>query len=286
MDEEDSKEVTEMKEKELEEGYDSVDEMDSEKVTEEEHVEEELDLEELLRELDELEEEESVEERLGTINDPTGDYEHGNLAEAEEGEEEVEGEEEEEEIDLENMDEDDLKKFIEDVIADMVASGELEGNMEGEEGVEGEEEMEMDMEVPMEEEMETEGKEVEMEAMKKELEEAYAALETVKTELNEVNLLNAKLLYTNKIFKAQNLTESQKVKVLEAFDKATSVKETKLVYETLSTSIKPSSVVKNNINESLIKGVTSKPTLKPSKQPIVEADNQVARWQKLAGIIK
>jgi hypothetical protein len=168
----------------------------------------------------------------------------------------------------------------------MVASGELEGNMEGEEEVEGEEEMEMDMEVPMEEEMETEGKKVEMEAMKKELEEAYAALETVKTELNEVNLLNAKLLYTNKIFKAQNLTESQKVKVLEAFDKATSVKETKLVYETLSTSIKPSSVVKNNINESLIKGVTSKPTLKPSKQPIVEADNQVARWQKLAGIIK
>jgi hypothetical protein len=125
-----------------------------------------------------------------------------------------------------------------------------------------------------------------MEEMKKELDEAYAALRTIKTELNEVNLLNAKLLYTNKIFKAQNLTERQKTKVLEAFDQATSVKETKLVYETLITNIKPSSVIKNNINESLIKGVTSKPMVKPSKQPIVETDNQVARWQKLAGIIK
>jgi hypothetical protein len=74
--------------------------------------------------------------------------------------------------------------------------------------------------------------------MKHELEEAYATLETVKSDLNEVNLLNAKLLYTNKIFRAKNLTESQKVKVLEAFDKATTVKEAKLVFETLSGEVK------------------------------------------------
>jgi hypothetical protein len=384
MDDEDSKETNEMKKKELEENYDSVDEMDSDKMYEEESVEEELDLEELLRELDELEEgDDSVDERLGTINDPTGDYEHGNLAEAEEGEEEVEGEGEEEEIDLENMDEDDLKKFIEDVIADMVASGELEGNMEGEEEMEMEiterkklksskmvkenqssspklldfvdgdntqalktykmlgfnvmiddeanneyaaeldfkgydwlavlamledcermgvkpfmtwngenyefeEAMKLADEKAAVDDMDDEGRGTRLEAkhMKKELDEAYAALRTIKNELNEVNLLNAKLLYTNKIFKAQNLTERQKTKVLEAFDQATSVKETKLVYETLITNIKPSSVIKNNINESLIKGVTSKPMVKPSKQPIVETDNQVARWQKLAGIIK
>jgi hypothetical protein len=382
MDDEDSKETNEMKKKELEENYDSVDEMDSDKMYEEESVEEELDLEELLRELDELEEgDDSVDERLGTINDPTGDYEHGNLAEAEEGEEEVEGEEEE--IDLENMDEDDLKKFIEDVIADMVASGELEGNMEGEEEMEMEiterknlksskmvkenqssspklldfidgddertqmiysrlgfnvriddeannefvaelnfkgydwlavlamledcermgvkpfmtwngenyefeEAMKLADEKAAVDTMDDEGRGTRLEAkhMKKELDEAYAALKTIKNELNEVNLLNAKLLYTNKIFKAQNLTERQKTKVLEAFDQATSVKETKLVYETLITNIKPSSVIKNNINESLIKGVTSKPITKPSNQPIVETDNQVARWQKLAGITK
>jgi len=292
MDEEETEEVTEMKEKDLEETYemDEAKEMDEMKkdMDEAKEVEEELDLDELLRELDELDEEESVDERLGTINDPTGDYEHGNLAEAEEGEDEEEGEteegEEEEEIDLENMDEDDLKKFIEDVIADMVASGELEGNMEGEEEVEGEEE-EMDMEMPMAEEKEMdEAKDMEMEAMKKELEEAYAALESVKAELNEINLLNAKLLYTNKIFRAKNLTESQKVKVLAAFDKATTVKETKLVYETLSTSAVVSP--KKPMNESLIRGAASKPAGVSEKKPIMEANDQVARWQKLAGIIK
>jgi len=298
MDEEEvTEEVTEMKEKDLEETYDTNEakEMDEMKkdMDEAEGVEEELDLEALLRELDELEEgsDEKMDERLDTINDPTGDYEHGNLAEAEEAEEKEEGEEEEgeeeEEIDLENMDEDDLKKFIEDVIADMVAAGELEGNMEGGEGeeeVEGEEEMEMDMEMPMAEEEETnEAKEMEMEAMKKELEEAYATLESVKAELNEINLLNAKLLYTNKIFKARNLGEAQKVKVLEAFDKATSVKEAKLVYETLSESV----TAKKAVNESVVRGAASNPTgAITTKAPIMEANDQVARWQKLAGIIK
>jgi len=294
--EEVTEEVVEMEES-VEESYemDEAKEMDEMKkdMDEAEEMDEEMNLDELLRELDELEEgesEEKMDERLDTINDPTGDYEHGNLAEAEEEEAEEEGEkeegEEDEEIDLENMDEDDLKKFIEDVIADMVEAGELEGNIEGEEGEEEVEggEVEMDMEMPMAEEKEMdEAKEMEMEAMKKELDEAYAALEAVKAELNEVNLLNAKLLYTNKIFKAKNLTESQKVKVLEAFDKATSVKEAKLVYETLSTGV---AAPKKSINESVIKGAASKPAGVAAKAPIMEANDQVVRWQKLAGIIK
>jgi hypothetical protein len=141
----------------------------------------------------------------------------------------------------------------------------------------------MDMEIA--EEYETnEAKDMEMEAMKKELDEAYAALTSVKAELNEVNLLNAKLLYTNKIFRAKSLTESQKVKVLAAFDKATSVKEAKLVYETLSTSniVSP----KKPMNESLIRNAASKPVGVSERKPIMEANDQVARWQKLAGIIK
>ncbi len=50
--------------------------------------------------------------------------------------------------------------------------------------------------------------------LKEELEEAYSAIESLKAELNEINLLNAKLLYTNKIFKAKNLNENQKVYLL------------------------------------------------------------------------
>jgi len=117
----------------------------------------------------------------------------------------------------------------------------------------------------------------------KELKEAYDALESIKTELNEVNLFNAKLLYTNKIFKAKNLTESQKVKVLAAFDKAASVKEAKLVYETLSEGFVNK---KAPVNESLIRGGASKAAGVAAKTPIMEADSQILRMQKLAGIIK
>ena len=122
-----------------------------------------------------------------------------------------------------------------------------------------------------------------MEKMKEELDEAYSALATIKEELNEVNLFNAKLLYTNKIFKAKNLTESQKVKVLAAFDKATSVNEAKLVFETLSEGFKEK---KSPVNESMLRGSASKPAGIVEKKPILEVNNQFARWQQLAGIKK
>jgi len=114
-----------------------------------------------------------------------------------------------------------------------------------------------------------------------ELAEAYKTIKTLKSELNEINLLNAKLLYTNKIFKSKNLNESQKVKVLSSFDKATTVGEVKLVFETLNEGIK---VKPNLIKENL--GRASKGTVTPNvKKPIVESNDAFLRMQKLAGII-
>lgn len=119
------------------------------------------------------------------------------------------------------------------------------------------------------------------EGMEEELEEAYSAIKTLKNELNEINLLNAKLLYTNKIFKAKNLNESQKVKVLSSFDKAKNVGEVKMVFETLNEGIK---VSRNPMKENL--GSASKGTMTPSvKKPIVESNDAFLRMQKLAGII-
>ena len=119
--------------------------------------------------------------------------------------------------------------------------------------------------------------------MEEDLKEAYAALETVKTDLNEVNLLNAKLLYTNKIFRAKNLTESQKVKVLAAFDKAATTKEAKLVFETLSEGLNEK---KSSVNESMIGGASKVAGIAPTKKPILEVNDQFARWQTLAGLKK
>lgn len=119
------------------------------------------------------------------------------------------------------------------------------------------------------------------EALQKELDEALSTIENLRGDLNEINLLNAKLLYSNKIFKSKNLTESQKVNVLSTFDKATTVKEVKLVFETLNDGlkIKPSRVNENYGSASQVIGTTK------SKQPILESDPMVERFQKLAGII-
>jgi len=90
------------------------------------------------------------------------------------------------------------------------------------------------------------------------------------------------LLYTNKIFKAKNLSETQKIKVLSTFDKASSVKEVKLVYETLSEGLTTSTEKKSPIKESL--GSASKAMGMAPKKPIIESNEVFARMQRLAGI--
>ena len=123
--------------------------------------------------------------------------------------------------------------------------------------------------------------EVEETADTKEMEETIAEL---RNELNEVNLLNAKLLYTNKIFKAKNLTESEKIKVLNTFDKAETVKEVKLVFETLTESFK-AVAKKAPIKESLGSASRSIASAQ-TKQPIIEVNDAFARMQRLAGLKK
>ena len=96
-----------------------------------------------------------------------------------------------------------------------------------------------------------------------------------------MNLFNAKMLYVNKIFKSKNLNESQKTKVINAFDRAISVKEVENTYKTLLESI-GEAPKKTSIKESV--GFASKPIGSAPVRPIVEADAFVSRWQKLAGI--
>ena len=113
-----------------------------------------------------------------------------------------------------------------------------------------------------------------------ELAEAIETIETLRSELNEVNLLNAKLLYVNKLFKAKNLTESQKLKVIASFDKATNVKEAKVVFESLESAI--NTPAKKAIKESL--GFASKAAGVAPNKTIVESNDVIARMQKLANI--
>jgi len=125
------------------------------------------------------------------------------------------------------------------------------------------------------------------EEMKEELEEAYKTVSHLKSVINEVNLLNAKLLYTNKLFRNFELSESQKMKVIENFDRAANTREAKLVFSTLAESFQTRKAGKKIVKES--KSMASRPvaTTAPSKQTtqvLTEGFEQANRWKKLAGL--
>lgn len=122
------------------------------------------------------------------------------------------------------------------------------------------------------------------EAKDGELEEAVKTIEELKATINEMNLFNAKLLYTNKIFEAKSLSNSQKTKVLNAFDKAGSLNEVKAVYKALTTTLETSNSNKKTLKESV--GFASKPMGNSPAKPIMETDAIVNRFQQLAGIKK
>ena len=125
-----------------------------------------------------------------------------------------------------------------------------------------------------------------------ELEETKAALETVSNELNEVNLLNSKLLYVNRIFKANNLDEGQKLRVVETLDKAESAKEAKLIYETIKDTFNVAKSKKASVKsktKSLREGLgmaskAAGTSTAPKKEVISESNNMINRFQKLANI--
>ena len=159
---------------------------------------------------------------------------------------------------------------------------------EGEEITEGEEEDE-DEEKEVDEKIEDEKV---AESLQAELNEAMSTVQYLRDQLNEVNLLNAKLLYTNKLFNQFNLDQKQKLKVVETFDLSKSIREVKLSYTILSESYSlGGSVVKktNTTAKTITEGLASKPVAStaPKKDLIVENSNVMAsRFQKLAGIKK
>ena len=117
------------------------------------------------------------------------------------------------------------------------------------------------------------------------LKEHRKVVKYLKDKLNEVNLLNAKLLYTNKLFKGYNLSNDQKLKIVETFDRAKNSREVKLVYSTLAESFagKTGSAV-TKINES--KSIASKSVGSTKPKKVISEGNELAdRFKKLAGII-
>lgn len=153
---------------------------------------------------------------------------------------------------------------------------------------EGEDEEEVDIkevlralrEEEEEEKVEEAEEEKEKEMAEAKLREAYAVITFLRSKINEVNLLNSKLLFSNKLFRKHSLNEKQKMTVIENFDRASSLREVKLVYATLSESLRTTKV--KQIKESF----ASKPiaSTRPSKPILNEGDDMANRLRKLAGL--
>ena len=308
----DEVEETEIQEVEadLEEAYDDV--------KEEKEELDEINLDELLAELELDEDARTDAEEEGYkdgMKDEKEDLKEDERTDAEEegyedgmkDEKEDMEDKDDEEIDLEDMSEDDLKGFIEDVIKDLVTDGTIEAGEDFEEedvedvvdvdDVEDIEDVDVDIEIDeakvedldeMSKKEKAEGDDrkkddkIEAETEKMRFKEALDEIEALKVELHEVNLLNAKLLYTNKVFKSKNLSEDKKVKVLKAFDKASTVKEAKVIFETLNEGL-----VSKSEAIARPKGSASKATgtITEAKKPIIESNDVYNRMRKLAGLI-
>jgi len=267
----------------------------------EEEMEENYDLEEILRELEE--EENAIYE--------DEDSEEKELNESEDLEEKASKDE-----DISEVTVDELRDMIQDAIRDVMGG-------EGEEAA-GEEEMDLDMDMGMDMEepaedddkKEKEGEEDEdmkeiaalertlaerrkakvekekammerrkykgSEEDKKDLQEAIRTIKALRGQLNEVNLLNAKLIYVNKLFKSHNLTEGQKVNIVNSFDKAATLNEAKNVFEILKSTISKSAP-KTSLKESK-SFASSVIGGRPAAKPIINEDETITRMQRLAGI--
>ena len=126
----------------------------------------------------------------------------------------------------------------------------------------------------------------EVEEKDAQLEEAYRTVKHLRSVINEVNLLNAKLLYTNKLFRNFDLNEGQKMKVIENFDRAISAREAKLVFATLAESFNKPTQKRKMVKESAASRPTR--TTAPSQQTtqiLSEGFEMANRWKKLAGLI-
>ena len=239
-----------------EEDEDEMDEIDKE---DDEDMDEDLDLESVIKELeseldeidkdDDDEKNEEIEEQSKSSGIGAGD---NKVSHASSGDEEDPGKGK-----LKEGEEKDDKEMDEDIDLDEVLAA-------------------------LSEEEDEDEKKDEVAELKSDLDEHRSVIETLREKLNEVNLLNAKLLFTNKLFRKHGLNNEQKMKVVEQFDRASNLREVKLVYSTLGESF---GARKNEINES--KGSASKPvaSTKPEKEVITESSDLRDRFKKLANLI-
>ena len=245
---------------EMEEG-DYSDDMDEEY----DDDEEELDLESVIAEL-----EAEMDDEMGEEEDEELDFDL-------EEDEDLDFDEDDEELDFDLEEDEDLDFDEDEEDEEIIDLEELLSALSEDEDEEYEEEDD-DFELEMENRKLT-----------SELKEHREAIKILRTKLNEVNLLNAKLLYTTKLFRNYTLSNSQKMRVVESFDRTKSVRETKLVYSTLAESLSiGGGSGRKTRTTSITEGFASKPTTstKPKAGILSEGNDLAERFKRLVSYNK
>ena len=262
----------------------------------EEESEDGMDLESIIRELEaQLGDEEGSEEEMPAEEDPNA----AQIAELRRQLAELEGSEEEEEPKMESKRLRESRRRLKENLADGSEAGTDKGEtpkvVVTNEAEEEDDTLDLDeilreMEADMAGDKEKVDEEEDKEELKADLNEAYKTIKSLQRTINEVNLLNAKLLFANKLFRAHNMTNEQKVKVIETLDRTKSVREVKLVFSTLAENFKYTTSSNKLTKRAISEGIASKAvkSTKPAqaKAVINESVNFANRFKKLAGIIK
>ena len=250
-------------EEEDEEDEEDVEDVDDEEAEEDEDLED-LDLEAIIREL-----QREVDALGDDDDDDDDDEEEEEVPPMEDDEDEEEVEEGDEEEEDEEDEEDEVEEGTEDLDLDAILR-EIEAELSDED----------DTELAQENTK-----------LQGELDEYRKAVELLRGKLNEVNLLNAKLLFTNKLFKGKELSQEQKIHVVETFDLAMTIREVKLLYATLAEATINVPAKKKQTTSStkvIAEGIASKVVGGTAPAPEVIEEDQFAgfrnRMKQLAGI--
>jgi hypothetical protein len=263
----------------------------------EEDAEDKMDLESIIRELEAQLGDEEGEDEFGGEEMPAEDPNAAQIAELRRQLAELEGSEEDEPK-MESKRLRESRRRLKENLADGSEAGTDKGetpkvvvtNEAEEEETLDLDEILREMEADMAGDKEKVDEEEDKEELKADLNEAYKTIKSLQRTINEVNLLNAKLLFANKLFRAHNMTNEQKVKVIETLDRTKSVREVKLVFSTLAENFKYTTSSNKLTKRAISEGIASKAvkSTKPAqaKAVINESVNFANRFKKLAGIIK
>jgi len=226
------------------------------------------------------------------MGEPEGQEElMGDLGMAPEEEEEELPLELQEEIDVEediDLDEDMIKELVEELVVDIrpVKTGHLatpEGVMRHAEELE----LARLASTEAQEEMTAlrdarDRLTITNESLEKQNNKLSKALYVLKERLDEVNLSNAKLLYSNQALSSASLNERQKLKVVDSIQKADSVEEAKVIFETLQSAVGSPKRELKSLSE-----VIRRPSSTMPRRRNVNSDREgllKERFQKLAGL--